>query len=59
MFKEDSYMMYFVCSFFAGWMAVSVGSPFDVIISRMMDGKIVDGKKVLYSSSGDGVQNLY
>lgn len=59
MFKEDSYMMYFVCSFFAGWMAVSVGSPFDVIKSRMMDGKMVDGKKVLYSSIGDAVQNLY
>jgi len=59
MFKEDSYMMYFVCSFFTGWMAVSVGSPFDVIKSRMMDGKMVDGKKVLYSSIGDAVQNLY
>ena len=38
---------------------MTVGSPFDVIKSRMMDGKMVDGKKVLYSSIGDAVSSLY
>jgi hypothetical protein len=54
-FKDENFGLYFACSFLAGWVAVTVGSPFDVIKSRMMDGKMVDGKKVLYSSIGDAV----
>lgn len=51
--------MYFVCSFFAGLVAVTIGSPFDVLKSRMMDGKMVDGKKVLYGGISEAVGSLY
>ena len=43
----------------AGFCAVVVGSPFDVVKSRMMDGRMVDGKKVMYKSIGEAVGSLY
>ena len=43
----------------AGFCAVLVGSPFDVVKSRMMDGRIVDGKKVMYNSIGEAVGSLF
>lgn len=58
-FREDSQIMYFVCSFFAGFVAATVGSPFDVIKARMQDGKLIDGKKVLYNSIGEAVVTLF
>ena len=52
-------LLYFISSFCAGFCAVLCGSPFDVIKSRMMDGKIVGNKKVLYNSIGEAVQTLF
>jgi hypothetical protein len=40
-------------------MAVSIGSPFDVIKSRMMVGKTVNGQTVLYSGIPDAVSHLF
>lgn len=57
--EKEGILLYLSCSFLAGFCAVSVGSPFDVIKSRMMDGKIVNGKKVLYKSIGEAVTTLY
>ncbi len=58
-FKEEGIALYFTCSFFAGFCAVVCGSPFDVIKSRMMDGKLVNGKKVLYNSIYEAIGTLY
>jgi len=57
-FKGEGIGLYFSCSFLAGFCAVVVGSPFDVLKSRMMDGKIVDGKKVMYGGIGEAVSSL-
>jgi hypothetical protein len=40
-------------------MAVSIGSPFDVIKSRMMVGKTVNGQTVLYSGIPEAVSHLF
>ena len=58
-FTTEGIPLYFTCSFFAGFCAVLCGSPFDVIKSRMMDGKLVNGKKVLYNSIFEAVGSLY
>lgn len=59
LFKNENFGLYFVCSFLAGWMAVSIGSPFDVIKSRMMVGKMVNGQNVLYSGIPEAVSHLF
>lgn len=56
---RDGILCHFTCSFFAGFIAAVVGSPFDVIKSRMMDGKLVDGKKVPYKSVMDATVSLF
>ena len=58
-FKEEGIPLFLTCSILAGSSAVFFGSPFDVIKSRMMDGKIVNGKKVLYGSIRESVFSLY
>lgn len=58
-FKSEGFSLYFSCSFLAGFCAVLVGSPFDVLKSRMMDGKLIDGKKVMYNSIGEAVGSLF
>ena len=50
--------LHFVCSASAGLLAVLFGSPFDVIKSRVMDGKLIDGKKVPYESIFEAVRVL-
>lgn len=59
MFESESFSLFFISSFIAGWVTGSVGSPFDVIKSRMMAGKDVNGKKVLYKGIGEAVKDLY
>lgn len=56
---NDGIALHFTCSFMAGFVAAVVGSPFDVIKSRMMDGKVVDGKKVPYKSVMDATSALF
>lgn len=58
-FSKEGIPLYFTCSFFAGFIAVLCGSPFDVIKSRMMDGKVVNGKKMLYGSIFEAVGSLF
>jgi solute carrier family 25 uncoupling protein 8/9 len=55
---RDGMALHFTCSAFAGLLAVLFGSPFDVIKSRVMDGKMVDGKKVPYASIFEAVRML-
>lgn len=55
---NDGMPLHFVCSGFAGLMAVVFGSPFDVIKSRVMDGKMVDGQKIPYNSVFEAVRIL-
>lgn len=54
----EGMQLHFVASAMAGLMAVIFGSPFDVIKSRVMDGKLVDGKKVPYNSIFEAVGML-
>ena len=55
---DDGLGLYAVCSSIAGFLVVILGSPADVIKSRVMDGKMVDGKKVPYSSVFEAVNSL-
>lgn len=55
---KDGMGLHFTASALAGLMAVLFGSPFDVIKSRVMDGKLVDGKKVPYNSILEAVRML-
>ena len=55
---NDGMKLHFMASAIAGFLAVIFGSPFDVIKSRIMDGKLVDGKKVPYNSIWEAVKML-
>jgi len=52
---DDNLVCHFVSSGTAGFVATVCGSPFDVVKSRMMDGKMVEGKKVPYRGVFDCV----
>lgn len=52
--------LHFTSSALAGFLAVLVSSPFDVIKSVVMDGKTQpDGTKVPYSSLGEAVGSIH
>ena len=55
---NEGMKLHFVASAMAGFLAVIFGSPFDVIKSRVMDGKLVEGKKVPYNSIFEAVRLL-
>ena len=55
---NDGMKLHFTASAIAGFLAVIFGSPADVIKSRIMDGKLVDGKKVPYRSIFEAVRML-
>lgn len=56
---NDGFWLYASCSSVAGLFAVMLGSPADVIKSRVMDGKLIDGKKVPYNSVFEAVKSLH
>lgn len=51
MILSEGISLHFISSFLAGFVAVCIGSPFDVLKSRIMDGKISkEGHKIPYKS---------
>jgi len=57
---KDGTALHFVSSAMAGFLAVLIGSPADVIKSVVMDGKVLpDGKKVPFNSVGEAIGSVY
>ncbi len=57
---SEGFGLHFCSSGLAGFLAVLIGSPFDVVKSIIMDGKhMPDGSKVPYNSLLEGVTSVY
>lgn len=57
-FMNEGFSLFLTASAIAGIVAVLTASPFDVIKSRMMTGKIENGQKVMYGSILQAVREL-
>lgn len=57
-YMPDGTPLHFLASSFAGLMATIFGSPFDIIKSHIMDGKVVGGVKVPYDSIWEATTSL-